>query len=70
MTKAKKFECRIEQEGDTWTAQITRRKTSRETVVSKSQSGFASESEAKAWGDEALKSFLEGLHARNKKRSS
>jgi hypothetical protein len=69
MTPIKKYDYRVVQNGKTWTAEITRRATSKKTVISKSQDGFASEAEAKAWGEEELKSFLENLGKRNKRDS-
>ncbi|MCP4996179.1 MAG: DUF3622 domain-containing protein [Gammaproteobacteria bacterium] len=69
MEKGKKFDYRVVQESTGWTAEITRRKTSKETVVSKSKPGFSTESEAKAWGEKALESFLQSLNERNKRRS-
>ncbi len=68
MSNSKKFDIRLLEEGSTWTAQITRRKTARETIVSKSETGFASEKEAKAWADEALVEFLATVTARNNRR--
>lgn len=68
MSKSKKFDIRILEEGDTWTAQITRRKTARETIVSKSETGFSSEADAKKWADEALVEFLATVTARNSRR--
>ena len=68
MSNSKKFDIRLIEDGATWTAQITRRKTAKETIVSKSQDGFASETEAKAWADTELVSFLATITARNKRR--
>ncbi|MGB5225672.1 MAG: DUF3622 domain-containing protein [Arenicellales bacterium] len=69
MAKGKKFDCRVLKDGDSWTAEIIRRKTSKEIVVSKSQSGFASEDDAQEWAEGELKSFLKNLNERNKRRS-
>ena len=69
MAKGKKYDYRIVADKTNWTAEITRRKTSREVVVSKRQQGFASESDAKAWGESELKSFLQNLVEKNKLRS-
>ena len=69
MAKGKKYDCRVINEGDNWAAEIIRRKTSKETVVSKHQGGFASEHDAQEWGKEELKSFLNNLSERNKRRS-
>jgi len=68
MSTNKKFDIRLVEEDSTWTAQITRRKTARETIVSKSETGFATEKEAKAWADEALVEFLATVKARNSRR--
>ncbi|NRA55269.1 MAG: DUF3622 domain-containing protein [Gammaproteobacteria bacterium] len=70
MSKGKKFDYRIEQDNETWTAQIVRRKTARETIVSKTQDGFATEAEATQWAQTELVSFLENLKRRNARRSN
>lgn len=70
MTTHKKYDYRITQDGSAWNAEIIRRVTSKRTAVSKSQEGFASEAEARAWGEKELKSFLENLVARNKRDSA
>ena len=68
MSNSKKFDIRLLEENGQWTAQITRRKTARETIVSKSETGFDSEAKAQAWADEELKGFLATIAARNKRR--
>lgn len=69
MTKTKKYDCRVVKDDKGWTAEIVRRKTAKELVVSKQQSGFVSEAEATQWGQEALETFLLSLKERNKRRS-
>ena len=69
MASGKKYDYRVVQEGSSWTAEITRRMTSKKTVVSKSQGGFATESEAQEWGQKELKIFLQNLNERNRRRS-
>lgn len=69
MTKGKKYDFRIVQNGDCWTAEITRRVTSKKTSVSKKQGQFATESEAKEWAENELKSFMKNQNERNKLRS-
>lgn len=69
MTKGKKYVYRVVQDKTTWTAEIVRRVTAKKTVVSKSQGGFATESEAQAWGESELKSFSQNLNDRNKLRA-
>jgi len=70
MTAAKKYSSHVEQDSASglWSAQITRRATSKRTVVSKSQDGFASQAQADAWAETALKEFLD-LTERNKRNA-
>ncbi|NOX92580.1 MAG: DUF3622 domain-containing protein [Gammaproteobacteria bacterium] len=67
MTTNKKYDYRVTQEKTDWIAEITRRVTSKKTTVSKSQNGFATEADAKAWGEKELALFLENLTKRNKR---
>lgn len=69
MTKGKKYDYRVAQDNTGWRAEIIRRVTSKQTVVSKSQGGFATESDAQEWGQKELKAFLQNLVERNKRRS-
>jgi len=69
IVKGKKYSYRTVKDGASWTAEILRRKTSTEIVISKSQSGFSTESDAQAWGERELKSFLQNLSERNKRHS-
>ena len=58
MKQSKKYDFLIEKEDDTWAAVIIRRVTSRTTVVSKTQTGFATEAEAQTWAQDEVKAFL------------
>lgn len=58
MKQSKKYDCRVIQDNDSWTAEITRRVTSRVTVVSKGKGGFATQAEAQAWGQSEVTAFL------------
>lgn len=69
MAKTKKFDYRVVQEEAGWAAQIIRKVTAKQSKVSKSQSGFSSESEAKEWAETELKAFLKTLEERKKRRS-
>jgi len=69
MTKGKKYGCRIVKDGSIWNAEIIRRITSKKTVVSKSQGGFTTESEAQEWGNKELEIFSMKLKEQNKLRS-
>ncbi|NRA83952.1 MAG: DUF3622 domain-containing protein [Gammaproteobacteria bacterium] len=67
MTTSKKFVALVEQDGATWIAKILRRKTARETIVSKTQDGFATQEEADKWAATELADFLKNLTAKNKR---
>lgn len=69
MSKGKKYDYRVVQEQSGWAAEIVRRATASKTVVSKRQGGFATESEADAWGQGELQVFSQNLNARNKLRA-
>jgi len=69
MSKGKKYDYRITEANGHWTAEIVRRASSKKTVISKSQDGFSSESDAQAWGQNELKSFLHNQEQRNKRHS-
>ena len=68
MSNSKKFDIRLIEDGATWTAQITRRKTKKQTIISKSQDGFTTEATANEWAETELKSYLQSLNERNKRR--
>ena len=69
MAKNNKYDYRLLQENSSWTAEITRRATSKNIIVSKRQNGFKTETDAQTWGQAELKTFLENLKSRNKRRS-
>lgn len=55
---SKKYQSEVLQDGDSWTARITRQVTSRKSLVSKQQEGLASEAEAKAWVETNMAEFI------------
>jgi hypothetical protein len=69
MSKSKKYDFRVSQLDTGWKTEITRRMTSTKTVVSKSHDGFATEAEAKAWGEHELKGYLSAQMERNKRKT-
>ena len=71
MKQSKKYDCRVIQDNGAWTAEVTRRVTSRVTVVSKGKGGFATEAEAQEWGQAEVKSFLKktNLSEQEKRRA-
>jgi len=69
MAKSKKFDYQVVQDKSGWSAKIIRKASSKKQVVSKQQDGFATEADAQAWGETELKSFLQQLEQRNKRRA-
>ncbi|WNC73297.1 DUF3622 domain-containing protein [Thalassotalea psychrophila] len=68
MSKAPKYTFRVvEKRNKTWTAEIQRQATSKKKVVSKRQTGFASEAEGVVWAENELKQVLANHVARNKR---
>jgi hypothetical protein len=65
---SKKYQSEILQEGDHWTARITRQITSRKSLVSKQQEGFTSEAEAQAWVDTNMAEFISTQKSANKRQ--
>lgn len=70
MATSSKYAIQIVQDESIWTADITRRVSRKEVVVSKTETGFATEAEAQAWADVELKTFVDNQGERNKKRNS
>ena len=68
MSKGKKYDFNLVLVDGSWTAEIVRKITSKKTVVSKSQAGFASEAEAQVWAETELKGFLQNQIERNARR--
>ncbi len=64
----KKYQITLAEEGESWSAAIVRKVSSRKSTVTKSQGGFGSEAEASSWADTELKALLRVLAERNKSR--
>lgn len=69
MARDSKYAVQVVQNETSWTANITRRASRKAVVVSKTQDGFATEAEAMAWGEEALKAFVENQSKRNEREN-
>ena len=71
MAKSKKYTYRLVQDNGSWTAEVVRRVTSKKSVVTKSQNGFATDDDAQAWGQAEVKSLVKStnLNERNKRRA-
>lgn len=72
MKKSKQYEIRIVQDDASWVAELIRRVTTKKTVVTKRQDGFATESDAQAWGQGEVKAFTQKRHLNksNKRKSN
>lgn len=69
MSQVKKYSLRVVQDQESWTAEIIRRISSKKTVVSKREGGFATEAEAHEWATTEVKEFVMRLGERNKRHS-
>jgi len=69
MAKSNKYDYKVTQLGEIWSTEIIRRVTSRKTVVSKKQDGFATEAEAQEWGKNELDAFLKNLKKNNQRHT-
>ena len=58
MMKSKKYQCNVAQDKDSWKAEIIRRVSARRSSVTMTKSGFASEAEAMAWGEQEIDALL------------
>ena len=70
MAESKKYDYRVVKDKSKWAAEIIRRKTAKEVVVSKRQDGFATKTEATAWAKAELESFTKDLSERNTREGS
>ena len=62
-----KFNLRVVQNEKGWAAEIFRKKTAKEMIVTRKQDGFSTEDEAKVWGEAELKSFVTDLNIRKRR---
>ena len=69
MAISKKYDYRTSQQKDTWSAEITRRASKKNVVVSKKQDGFKTEAEANEWAEKELLAFTAKQSAQNKRRA-
>ncbi|OUS29043.1 hypothetical protein A9Q99_10560 [Gammaproteobacteria bacterium 45_16_T64] len=65
-----KYNTRVVQVNDTWTAEITRKINARKVGVSKSKEGFASQETAQEWADKEMAVFTDGLIEKRKLRAA
>ena len=63
-----KFNYRIVQDENSWTAEIIRKVTAKKTVVTTKQSDFVSEEEAETWAKKKLLSFVKELNEKRQQQ--
>lgn len=68
MKKSKKYDYRVVPAGTAWAVEIIRRVTSKSSVVSKIQDGFATEAEAQEWGQQEAETFLKNFNLNKQKK--
>ena len=67
---SKKYHYTVTQESDaSWKASIIRQVSSRKSNVSKSQSDFATEAEAKTWAESEIETFRQAQAQRNNRKN-
>jgi hypothetical protein len=64
-----KFNFRVVKTDTSWTAEIIRKKTAKEVVVTKKKEDFTNESDAQEWAETELKTFVTDLNARKRRAS-
>lgn len=69
MAKNQKYSYMVQEQQGTWEALILRQASYKTTVISKQQSGFASEEEATSWAEDALQSFMQQQVERNQRKA-
>ena len=71
MSKSPKYTFRVvEKRNNTWTAEIQRQATAKKKVVSKRETGFASEAEGIEWAEKQLKDIVENHLEKNKRQAA
>jgi hypothetical protein len=68
MSSSKKYSIKTSEKDNQWSAQIVRRVSARRTHVSKTKSGFKTETEALAWAETQLEDFMKSQAERNTRR--
>ncbi|WP_413110300.1 DUF3622 domain-containing protein [Thaumasiovibrio sp. DFM-14] len=69
MANGKKFDYRLVEKRNGWAAEIIRQLSARRTTVSKRETGFATEAEAKEWAEKTLAEFVQTQIERNKRKA-
>jgi len=70
MSTNKKYDYQIEQRNSIWTAQITRKVTSKKTVISKEKTDFTSDADATKWAIKTIAEFTKTQNLNNQRHGS
>jgi len=58
MSQSKKYTFQLKQGDSGWSVEILRRASSKKNIITKSQGGFATETEAQAWGENEVQTLI------------
>jgi hypothetical protein len=58
MSQSKKYTFQLKQDDSGWSVEILRRASSKKIVITKSQGGFATETEAQSWGENEVQTLI------------
>jgi len=61
MPNNKKYDFVVEQNDSQWTAKITRKASSKKTIITKQKDDFKSEKEAQSWAESTLEELTQTL---------
>ena len=67
MPTNKKYDFVIEQNGSKWVAKITRKASSKKTIITKQEDGFKSKEEAQSWAESTLEELTNTLKKSNER---
>lgn len=68
MSQNKKYELKIAQKNDNWSAKIIRKVSKHKTRVTLSKKGFSSESEAREWAEQEVQILLKKHYEKQKSK--
>ena len=67
MPSNKKYDFIVEPSGSKWVAKVTRKASSKKTVISKQKDGFKSQEEAQSWAESTLEELTKTLKESNER---
>jgi len=69
MSKGKKYDYQLEQQGACWSARITRKVSSKKVIISKEKEGFDSQADAKVWTEREIANFTKTQNVSNQRHA-